>query len=153
MNGEPEPISVTALRALEQDLAELRAEREKVAATFRDPDEVGDRGDQADELQRANDLTHLDIRISEITTRLSQATLVGPPPTDIIGVGSTVTLRFDDDSTESIQIGQVAEALDATLVTADSPLGRALLGHRVGATVRYNTPAGRATATVLSIGS
>ncbi|MEY9964321.1 transcription elongation factor GreA [Streptacidiphilus sp. MAP12-16] len=154
MNGEPEPISDAALRALEQDLADLRAEREKVAATLRDPDadEVGDTADQADELQRANDLTHLDTRISAITTRLRQAVLAGPPRTDVVGVGSTVTVRFGDNSTVSIQIDEVAEERDETLVTADSPLGRALLGRRVGATVAYDTPEGQGTATVLSIG-
>ncbi|MFC1437554.1 GreA/GreB family elongation factor [Streptacidiphilus sp. N1-10] len=152
VDGEAEPISDTARRALERDLAELRAERQKVAATLGDADEAGDSADQADELQRADDLTALDDRIAELETRLRQSALAGPPRTDVVGVGSTATVRFGDDSTQAIQIGEVAEELDETLVTADSPLGRALLGHRVGETVAYATPRGQDTATVLTIG-
>ncbi|QMU71271.1 hypothetical protein [Streptacidiphilus sp. P02-A3a] len=61
MTGEPEPISQTARRALEQELTDLRSERETVAATLRDHD-PGNAGDQADELQRATGLTRLDDR-------------------------------------------------------------------------------------------
>lgn len=152
MTGEPEPISHAALRALERELTDLRAESDAVAATLRDTDSVGDRADQADELQRATELTRLETRIAELTTRLRQAAVAGPPRTDVVSVGSTVTLRFSDDTTETIQIGEVAEELDQTLVPADSPLGRALLGHHVGETVHYDTPRGRGTATVLTIG-
>ena len=153
MTGEPEPISPTALRALEQELADLRSERETVAATLRDTDSdaVGDQADQADELQRATELARLDTRISGISTRIGRAAVAGPPSADVVGVGSTVTVRFSDNSTESVNIGGVAEELDHTLVTADSPLGHALLGHRVGDTVTYETPGGQDSATVVAL--
>lgn len=151
MTGDPEPISAQARRALEQELADLQAERRLVAGTLRDLS-VGDQADQADELRRADQLGRLDRRIEDITERLSQAEVAGPAPTDVVGVGSTVTVRFSDGATETLQIGEVAEALDQPLVTADSPLGRALLGRRSGDTVHYNTPDGPATADIVSIG-
>lgn len=67
-------------------------------------------------------------------------------------MGSTVTVRFADSTEATVQIGEVAEVLDRTLVTADSPLGRALLGSRAGDTIGYETPEGRSTAVVLSLG-
>ncbi|MFF4956530.1 GreA/GreB family elongation factor [Streptomyces sp. NPDC001222] len=153
MPNEPAPISDAARHALEQELADLRAERTMVAATLRDSDAaVGDRADEADELQRAGDLQRLDARISMISTRLREAETAGPPPTDLVGVGSTVTVRFPDGSVETLQIGETAEELDPTLVTADSPLGRALLGHHAGDTVSYDAPGGQATAVVVSLG-
>ncbi|MER5407623.1 GreA/GreB family elongation factor [Streptomyces sp. NPDC002769] len=152
MTSEPAPISEAARHALEQELADVRAERRTVAATLRNTDTVGDHADQADELQRANDLEHLDARISEITARLGQAADAGSPSTDVVGVGSTVTVRFADGTVETFQIGDVAEELDQTLVTADSPLGRALLGRRPGDPVHYNTPERKVTAVVVSLG-
>ncbi|MGD1222997.1 MULTISPECIES: GreA/GreB family elongation factor [Streptomyces] len=153
MPSEPAPISDAARHALEQELADLRTERRAVAATLQDSDSaVGDRADEADELQRADDLQRLDTRISEITTRLRGADTAGPPPTDQVGVGSTVTVRFADGTEETFQVGETAEELDPSLVTADSPLGRALLGHRPGDTVTYNAPGGRSTAVVVSLG-
>ncbi|WP_406339930.1 GreA/GreB family elongation factor [Streptomyces sp. NBC_01620] len=67
-------------------------------------------------------------------------------------MGSSVTVRFADATEATLQIGEVAEVLDPTLVTADSPLGRALLGCRAGDTISYETPEGRSTAVVLSLG-
>jgi transcription elongation GreA/GreB family factor len=152
MAGEAEPISAKAREAIERDLAQLRAERAAVAATLHDTDSTGDRADQADELQRAEELSRLDDRIEALTLRLKQATIAGPPDTDVVGVGSTVSVRFADGSVEQVEIGEVAEELDRTLVTADSPLGRALLGRRAGDVVEYDTPQGPAEATVVSLG-
>ncbi|MFH9657104.1 GreA/GreB family elongation factor [Streptomyces sp. NPDC017248] len=153
MTGDPEPIGAQARRALEQELADLRDERRLVAGTLRDSASVGDQADQADALRRVDQLARLDRRIEEITDRLRQAEAAGPAPTDVAGVGSTVTVRFPDGATETLEIAEMAEALDQRLVTADSPLGRALLGHRPGDSVRYDTPDGPATAVLESIGS
>ncbi|WP_326607157.1 GreA/GreB family elongation factor [Streptomyces sp. NBC_01799] len=152
MTGGPEPISAAAREALERELADLRAERETVAATLQGGERVGDRADEADELQRGTELDRLDTRIAEINGRLREAAVAGPPRTDKVGVGSTVTVRFADATETTVQIGEVAEALDRTLVTADSPLGRALLGRRAGDTISYETPQGQSTAVVLSLG-
>ncbi|MFF0286730.1 GreA/GreB family elongation factor [Streptomyces sp. NPDC005262] len=152
MTGGPEPISDVAREALERELADLRAERESVAATLRGGERVGDRADEADELQRGTELDRLDTRIAEVDGRLREAAVAGPPRTDKVGVGSTVKVRFADATEATVQIGEVAEVLDRTLVTADSPLGRALLGCRAGDTIGYETPEGRSTAVVLSLG-
>ncbi|SEO86923.1 GreA/GreB family elongation factor [Actinacidiphila rubida] len=153
MAGEPAPISPDARRALEKDLADLRAERDAVAATLRGGNDYeGDRADQADELQRADDLTRLDDRIDELTDRLKQAAVAGPPAKGVAGVGSRVTVRFADGTTQTLHIGEIADDEDPSVVTADSPLGRALMGRRSGDAVAYDAPAGPSTATVTSVG-
>ncbi|MDX2561686.1 GreA/GreB family elongation factor [Streptomyces sp. TX20-6-3] len=154
MTGGPEPVSAVAREALERELDDLRTEREAVAVTLKGGggDQTGDRADQADELERATELDRLDRRIDGIEGRLREADAAGAPRTDEVGVGSTVTVRFEDGTESTVQIGEVAAVLDRTMVTADSPLGGALLGHRAGDTVRYVTPDGPATAVVLSLG-
>ncbi|MET8571640.1 GreA/GreB family elongation factor [Streptomyces sp. NPDC004783] len=153
MSGESEPRTADARRALEQERAGLRAEREKVAATPADSDaEVGDRADAAEEPQRADALRRSDSRIADITTRLTGAADAGPPPADVVGVGGSVTVRHGDGTRETPRVGERAEAPDREPVTADSPLGSALTGHRPGDTVEYDTPEGRASAVVVSLG-
>ncbi|WP_318215654.1 GreA/GreB family elongation factor [Streptomyces sp. SCL15-6] len=153
MPSEPAPIGADARHALEQERADLQAERGRVAATLRDSDaEVGDSADAADELQGADALQRLDSRIADITTRLTRAEAAGPPPTDAVGVGSSVTVRYGDGTEETLEIGERAEASDQELITAEGPLGRALLGRRPGDTVTYDTPDGRTTAAVVSLG-
>ncbi|MFZ4240258.1 GreA/GreB family elongation factor [Streptomyces murinus] len=152
MTDGPEPISAEARGALEQELADLREERQMVAGTLKGNPDVGDQADQADELQRVDQLDRLERRIADITERLHEADRAGPARTDAVGVGSTVTVRFADGSVETLSIGEGAEALDQNLVTEDSPLGRALLGRRAGDSVLYDTPDGPASAVVVSIG-
>ncbi|WP_405020805.1 GreA/GreB family elongation factor [Kitasatospora sp. NBC_00070] len=152
MSSGPAPISAEARRALEQELADLRAERGAVAETLGSTDPVGDPADQADELQRATEVARLDSRIDEITARLRDSAEAGPPRTDVVGVGSTVTVRFPDEGVQTVLIGEVAVGSAHTLVTADSPLGLALLGRRAGDAVSWQAPDGPATAVVVSIG-
>ncbi|WP_406456660.1 GreA/GreB family elongation factor [Streptomyces sp. NBC_00876] len=154
MTGGPEPISAVARAAIERDLSDLRTEREAVAVTLRGGggDQTGDRADQADELERSTELDRLDRRIAELEGRLREGAVAGPPSSDAVGVGSSVTVRFADGTETTFQIGEVAEEHDPALVTADSPLGRALLGRRAGDTFEYVTPGGRTTASVVSLG-
>ncbi|KOX30445.1 MULTISPECIES: GreA/GreB family elongation factor [unclassified Streptomyces] len=154
MTGGPEPINAVAREALEKELAQLRAERDTVAATLRDGggDQTGDRADEADELMRADEADRLNGRIGEIEDRLEEASVAAPPPAGSVGVGSSVTVRFDDGTETTVRIAELPDALDPALVTGDSPLGKALLGHGAGDTVTYETPGGRTTATVVSVG-
>ncbi|WP_416873228.1 GreA/GreB family elongation factor [Kitasatospora sp. SC0581] len=153
MSGGPEPISAEGLRAVREELAQLRVERGEVAATLRGVDPVGDRADAADELQRASEVARLDRRIVELEARLREAEVAGEPSARVVGVGSTVNVRFDDGTEETVEISEIAEERDLTLVTFDSPLGKALLGRHAGETVNYDTPAGAASAMVLSVGA
>ncbi|MFF3008451.1 GreA/GreB family elongation factor [Kitasatospora sp. NPDC057940] len=151
MTDGPEPISAEALRAVQEELAELRGERAKVVGTLRGED-VGDRADAADELQRADDVARLDERIAVLEARVREGAAAGPPSTEVVGVGSTVTVRFADGVEETVEVAELAEVREETLVTADSPLGRALLGRHAGETVNYEAPNGAASAVVLSVG-
>lgn len=154
MTGVPEPLSPDARRALEKELSDLREERRSVAATLRGngSEGVGDSADQADELQRASDLARMDTRIAEVTARLQDTTVSTPPSTGVVGVGSTVTVRFADGRTDTLHIGKIADDQDDSLVTTDSPLGRELLGRRAGDAVAYETPGGPTSAEVVSVG-
>ncbi|MEU2656764.1 GreA/GreB family elongation factor [Streptomyces sp. NPDC007325] len=153
MTSGPEPLSETARAALNRELSALRTERENIASTLGDADEPGDQADQADELQRATEADRLDARIEEIEGRLREGAVAGPPSGGKVGVGSTVSVRFDDGTESTVHIGELADADDPSLVTAASPLGRALLGHVAGDSVAYATPLGRTTAVVLSVGA
>lgn len=146
-----EPISDSERQALQRELTELHAQRAELAATLQDPAGDGDAADHADRERRAMNLGPIDERIARLTDRLRTAA-PGGPASDVIGVGSTVRLRFADGSVGTVEIAALDDQSDASLVTADSPLGRALAGHRAGDTVRYDAPAGAQTAVVLSVG-
>ncbi|MEU6172007.1 GreA/GreB family elongation factor [Streptantibioticus parmotrematis] len=154
MTSEAVPISDDARQALEQELAVLREERDAIAATVREhATDVGDYADRADELRRATESERLDARIDDLTARLRGAETAGPPDPDRAGVGSSVTVEFPDGSRETVDIVEVVVPSDAPLVTSDSPLGKALLGRRVGDRVAYSAPDGDTTARIVALGA
>ena len=139
---------------LEAELAELRRRRDQMRAELQnDAETVGDRGDAADALQRAEDLAGIEEQIGHVSWLLAggNETVEGQLPN-----GTEVTLRFPDDK-EDVRMRVVnfieetpAGAEDSTL-TADSPLGLALFGHKAGDQITYQTPRGELKVTLRAI--
>ena len=77
---------------------------------------------------------------------------VGEAPTAawVAGPGMVVTVRFDDDETETFLIGSREEtASDLEVYSSASPLGKALDGAKEGETRTYETPTGKTMSVTL----
>jgi transcription elongation factor GreA len=64
----------------------------------------------------------------------------------VVGPGTIVTIVYegdDDDMAETYLLGHIEEQHDELdVISPGSPLGEALVGHRVGDLVRYQAPNG-----------
>ncbi len=71
--------------------------------------------------------------------------------------GSTVTLRYAGDAEEETTdyfVGSIEEQpAGQTVVSPQSPLGQALLGHTAGDTVEYAAPGGTLVVEIVEVGS
>jgi transcription elongation factor GreA len=141
-------VSASTRDRLEEELAQLRDRRRSRAAQLggEDPDDQssGDSGDQAVQLEGLDDLARIDRRISEIEHLIADPDLLATPGG--LSDGTVVTLRFPDGDEATYRVVAIAEEAPADgqneVVTADSPLGRALAGRRAGDTVTYRAPDG-----------
>ncbi len=70
---------------------------------------------------------------------------------DVIRIGSRVRVRDDDGEDEFALVQELEADAHADRVSTDSPLGRALLGRRVGERVRFRAPAGVMGVTVVAV--
>lgn len=141
-----------ARRALTEELEVLRSRRREFADGLDSDDFPGDRADQADAIERLSELQSIDRRIDEVIRLLADGVEADPPsPPGQVGVGSIVTLRYPDGSTDVLRVATVVEADDATVVTADSPLGLALLGRAAGQDIDWSTPTGQRAARVVEV--
>jgi transcription elongation GreA/GreB family factor len=138
---------------LESELADLRHRREQLHAELQaDAESVGDRGDAADALQRAEDLGGLDEQIARLTWLVAGGTanVEGQLPN-----GTQVKLRWPDGEEVAMRVVNFIEETppgeEDTTLTADSPLGLALHGQKAGETITYRTPRGEQQVTLLSI--
>ena len=143
-----EPDGSEQTERLEQELAQVREQRDRLAVQLggedpEDPD-LGDRGDEAVELEELDDLARMNRRIAEIERLLAGQDVAGAAPG--LADGTVVTLRFPDGDEVAYRVVAIAEEAPADgqdeVVTADSPLGRALAGRRAGDTVTYRAPDG-----------
>jgi transcription elongation factor GreA len=137
---------------LEEELARLRTvDRAELAARLSDARESpGDQSDNLELLEAQHDLSILEARIAELEYALAQAKVVEAPSGDSAEVGSVVMVRDDEGEEESYTLVGPAEAKPREgLNSIASPVGRALLGARVGDEALVETPAGVRRLTVL----
>ncbi len=88
----------------------------------------------------------MESRIRQLTELLRDAKVGEAPDTGgKIAPGMVVEVRFaGDDETEKFLLGSREGAGgDLEVYSPQSPLGAAMLGHKAGETVSYETPAGR----------
>ena len=71
---------------------------------------------------------------------------------DVIRVGSRVRVRDEDGDEEFTIVAECETDAFADRVSAESPFGRALLGHRVGERVGFRAPGGIVGLTVVAVG-
>jgi transcription elongation factor GreA len=152
----PELSDATQNR-LEQELARVREQRRRLADQLggEDPDnpDLGDRGDEAFQLEGLDDLSRMDQRIAEIERLIAGPGAPNTPPG--LADGTIVTLRFPGGDEATFRIVAIPEQAPADgqddVVTVSSPLGQALVGRRAGDTVSYRGPDGDLQAEVVAV--
>ncbi|MEB3984222.1 GreA/GreB family elongation factor [Mycobacterium sp. 663a-19] len=149
MSKEAQSVADAARENLAAELARLRQRRDRLEVEVKnDRGMVGDHGDAAEAIQRADELVVLADRINELDRRLrtGPAQPQHPGETETLPGGTEVTLRFPDGEVVTMQVISIVEETPAgregETLTARSPLGQALAGHKPGDTVTYSTPQG-----------
>jgi len=138
-----------ALRQLEFLRTVKRAE---VAQYLHDAKESGDVIDNAAYEDAKNEQARLEGRIFELEQLLAKAKLINRLRTDVVSLGSVVQLCTSDDREYKYTIVGAFEAQpSAGRISNESPVGRALLGHKVGDLVIVSTPGGVKEYTILAI--
>lgn len=140
---------------LKAELAHLKGpEREALARRLRDAISQGDLSENADYSKAKEDQAFLEGRILELEYLLQNAVIIDDRPrsSDKVDVGATVTVQEEDYEPEIYQLVGAKEADPRNgRISNESPIGRALLGARVGETVTAETPGGQVHIKVLKI--
>ncbi|GAB7143521.1 GreA/GreB family elongation factor [Mycobacterium riyadhense] len=139
-------LAAAARDNLAAELARLRHRHDRLEVEVKnDRGMVGDHGDAAEAIQRADELAVLADRINELDRRLKGGAAHSTGSETLPG-GTEVTLRFADGEVVTMHVISIVEETpvgrEAETLTARSPLGQALAGHQPGDTVTYSTPQG-----------
>jgi len=156
MTGQ-QAIYLTAEGAarLQAELEELKGPaRQELAQRLRAAIQMGDLSENADYHKAKEDQAFLEGRIQELEYLLRHAIIVdeNDGPKDIVAVGRRVTVQEEGFDPEVFQIVGAKEADPRQgRISNESPIGRALIDHRVGDWVEAETPAGKIRLQILKI--
>jgi len=148
-------LSSAKFKELEADLERLTTiERREIAERIRQARALGDLSENFDYHDAKRQQGFLEGKITGLKNMLERAKVVEYlGGTEIVGVGSCVKVHdteYDEDLEYTI-VG-VMEADPANdKISNTSPVGKALLGHKVGDRVEVQTPAGTAVYEIVDV--
>jgi transcription elongation factor GreA len=126
--------------------------RAEVAHYLHEAKESGDVIDNAAYEDAKNLQARLEGQILELEQLLATAKIIDEVRTDVVSLGSVVHLSTSDDREYRYTIVGAYEAQpSAGRISNESPVGKSLLGHKVGDCVMVSTPGGVKEYTILSI--
>jgi transcription elongation factor GreA len=142
---EKMPMLQTGYDKLTAQLRELKAERPLIVDAIEEARAHGDLSENAEYHAAKERQGQVEATIGDLEDKLSRAQIIDPTSLsgDKVVFGATVTLQDEDEKPVRYQIVGQAEA-DAKLgmISYNSPLGRALIGRRVGEEVEVSVPSG-----------
>ncbi len=146
----PKDVILTpeGLEKLKAELEDLTTnKRREVAERIKDAREYGDISENSEYDDAKNEQAMLEGRIASLEEQLRSATVIDPEDitTDVVGVGAAVKIKDEAGKSEIYTIVGSAEAdPKQKKLSNESPVGRALIGHKKGDTVSVQLPNGSA---------
>jgi transcription elongation factor GreA len=138
---------------LKAELAELTGpRREELAQRLRSAIQMGDLSENADYHKAKEDQGFLEGRIQEIEAVLRMAVIVEKTQSDVVTVGSRVTVQEDNYDPEVYYVVGAKEADSRKgKISNESPIGNALMDHKAGDVVEAETPDGKIKFKILKV--
>lgn len=153
MNSKTTYISKDGLDKLRTELDEMLAvRRPEIAQRIHDAKEHGDLSENAEYEDAKNEQAFVEGRIATLEAMIKNATIIEEhASTEQVGIGSTVTVTTDGETDTFAIVGSAEAKPAAGRISNESPVGRALLGHKKGDKVVVRTPGGDSTYTITDI--
>ena len=149
-------LTYAGLKKLEEELEDLKVvKRKEIADKIKEAREQGDLSENAEYDAAKEEQGHIEARIEEIEKILKNAEVVTDEDVDLekISVGCQVKL-FDMEENDEFEFKLVgsteADSLNDKL-SNESPIGRAIIGSKVGDVVEVESPEGLIQYKVLDI--
>ena len=154
-NDARQKMSAERLEELKAELDYLENVREKeVAEQLKVARSYGDLSENSEYDEAKNEQGRLYSRIAEVKRLIENAEIVeNTTRADQVGIGSYVTIldvEFDEKCVYRIVGSQEANPAEGK-ISDDSPVGKALMGHRKGDTVYAETSEGKTELKILKI--
>ena len=141
------PITKEGLKKLEADIAELSTvRRREVAERIKEAREFGDITENSEYDDAKNEQALLEQRIAQLEERLRRAAVIDQRAIDTDSVSVGVIVHVKDQKTGDSRKFQIVGPAEANpteqKLSNESPIGKALLGHKRNDIVAVDVPRG-----------
>jgi len=145
-----------------EGLEELKKERGELVNVKR-PDvlervsqarSLGDLSENAEYVAAREELSFIDGRIDELEELLKQVSIISEDPKNsshVVKLGSKVTVNVKGKKESFMVVGEWEADPMEKKISHESPLGKALLGKKVGEKVEVEAPAGKIHYAIISV--
>lgn len=138
-------LTTKRFNELTEELEEFRTKKRlEVAENLKSAKELGDLSENSEYLEAREEQGRVEGRILELEETLKNAKIIKKGSSKgIVGVGSTVEVLRDGKSIKFIVVGTNEAKPEEGFISNESPLGKELIGHKVGESVVIKSPGGK----------
>ena len=150
---QPKYLTPEGEAKLKAELTELTGiRREELSQRLRSAIQMGDLSENADYHKAKEDQGFLEGRIQEIEAVLRTAVIIEHSQSDFVTVGSHITIQEEGLDPETFYVVGAKEADPRNgKISNESPIGSALMNHKVGDEVIVETPGGKIKFKILKV--
>jgi len=147
-------LTQEGLDELRKELDELiQVKRPEVITALKDARAQGDLSENAEYDAARTEQAIVESRIKELEAMLERAVIITKVDTDVVSIGTKVTIEYvDDEEEEEYSIVGSSEADPFTnKISNESPIAKAIMGLKVGSVVSVESPNGKYDVKILAI--
>jgi len=137
------PVTKEGFEKLQKDLTELKRIRPEAVNTLSDARKMGDLSENGLYTAAKMRLKSIDAQIFRLNIQIKLADIINKKDNLIIGLGSKVTVFDGKIERELYLVGDYEADPKSGKISKKSPIGRSLMGKRLGDSVPVFTPSGR----------
>ena len=149
-------VTSEGLRKLEEELEQLKTvQRKEIAEKIKQALSFGDLSENSEYDEAKNEQAMVEARILSLEEMLKNVKVLDEEDisTDMVSMGCRIKVldvEFDEEITYTV-VGSTEADPNQFKISDESPVGKALLGARVGETVEVEVPAGTISLKILEI--
>jgi len=155
MQGDTQYLSADSLESLKAEYETLKNKTiPDIAKKIDEAKQQGDLSENAEYHQAREEMSWAKGRLNELDEIMSNAQVIvkNAQQKDKVNLGSTVTVKVNGNERKYTIVGQQEADPAKGLISNESPLGRAFLGHETGDEVEVVIPAGKQVYKIVKIG-
>lgn len=147
-------LTVEGLEEIKKELEILKVERRpQIVEALKEARALGDLSENAEYDAARNEQAEVEAKIAEIERTLDNVEIIHDVNIDKVSIGTKVTIKYvEDKETEVYFIVGSKEADPFTnKISNESPIAKAIMGHKVGNKVLVESPNGKYEVEILEI--